>query len=391
MAKYIKRPDGRYRYQLYIGTDSSGKKQIQYLYGSTIPELERKIKAARAKLAAGERLDAAEQPFGMWAQRLLDVKEPDLSPVYFRGLSGRCKWWSDRLGDLPVSKVLTSDIQDGISALSKAGRAKKTLIDYRNTVSAVLDIALHDRAISVNPAQWVTIPKSAPRGQRFALTEEERGWIDTMPHRAQTAAMIMMHAGLRRGELLALTWRDIDWEEAMLYVDKSITFAGNSPVLKRGGKTDAATRSVPLDPILRNYLRPLSASCSPLALIVPGTDGRHMTESAFTRMWESYLSALNEQYGQKIGAKRSRFSPGGIPMTIRNITPHTLRHTYATVLHAAGVDVLTAKEWLGHSDVRTTLSIYTHLDNLTRSADRAKLDAFFGAPTTCESDFSESG
>ena len=391
MAKYIKRPDGRYRYQLYIGTDSSGKKQIQYLYGSTIPELERKIKAARAKLAAGERLDAAEQPFGMWAQRLLDVKEPDLSPVYFRGLSGRCKWWSDRLGDLPVSKVLTSDIQDGISALSKAGRAKKTLIAYLNTVSAVLDIALHDRAISVNPAQWVTIPKSAPRGQRFALTEEERGWIDTMPHRAQTAAMIMMHAGLRRGELLALTWRDIDWEEVMLYVDKSITFDGNSPVLKRGGKTDAATRSVPLDPILRNYLRPLSASRSPLALIVPGTDGRHMTESAFTRMWESYLSALNEQYGQKIGAKRSRFSPGGIPTTIRNITPHTLRHTYATVLHAAGVDVLTAKEWLGHSDVRTTLSIYTHLDNMTRSADRAKLDAFFGAPTTCESDFSESG
>ena len=81
MARYIKRPDGRYRYQLYIGTDSSGKKQIQYLYGSTIPELERKIKAARAKLAAGERLDAAEQPFGMWAQRLLDVKEPDLAPV----------------------------------------------------------------------------------------------------------------------------------------------------------------------------------------------------------------------------------------------------------------------------------------------------------------------
>ena len=103
-----------------------------------------------------------------------------------------------------------------------------------------------------------------------------------------------------------------------------------------------------------------------------------MTEGGFTRMWESYLSVLNEQHGQQLGEKRSRFTPGGIPMTIRNITPHVLRHTYATVLHAAGVDVMTAKEWLGHTDVRTTLSIYTHLDNLTRSADRAKLDAFFG-------------
>lgn len=378
MAKYVKRPDGRYRYQLYIGTGANGKKQYKDLYGLTVPELEKKIKAARARLAVGERLDAADQPFRVWAQRLLDLKEPDLSPIYFRGLAGRCRWWTDRLGDAPVSKVLTSDLQDGISDLAKDGRAKKTLIDYRNTVSAILDIALHDRAISVNPAQWVVVPKSAPRGQRFALTAEERGWIDTTPHRAQTAAMIMMHSGLRRGELLALTWRDIDWDEGTLSVNKSVTFDGNAPVLKRGGKTDAATRIVPLDPVLREYLRPLSASRSPLELVVPGPDGRHMTESAFTRMWDSYLSVLNELHGQKLGVKKSRFSPGGIPMTIRNITPHTLRHTYATVLHAAGVDVLTAKEWLGHSDVRTTLSIYTHLDNLTRSADRAKLDAFFG-------------
>lgn len=378
MAKYTRRADGLYRYQLYIGTDESGKKKYKSLYASTVPELEKKIRSARSLIASGQRLDAADQPFRMWAQRLMDIKEPDLSPSYFRGLAGRCRWWCDRIGSVPVSKVLTSDLQDGISELSRQGRSKKTLLDYRNTASSILDLALYDRAIPSNPAQWVTIPKSAPRSQRFALTADERSWIDHTPHRAQTAAMVMMHAGLRRGELLALTWGDVDFSSGQIAVNKSVTFDGNTPVPKSGGKTDAATRTVPIDPVLAAYLRPIAADHSPMELVVPANNGRYMTEGGFTRMWESYLSVLNEQHGQQLGEKRSRFTPGGIPMTIRNITPHVLRHTYATVLHAAGVDVMTAKEWLGHTDVRTTLSIYTHLDNLTRSADRAKLDAFFG-------------
>ena len=205
MAKYTRRADGLYRYQLYIGTDESGKKKYKSLYASTVPELEKKIRSARSLIASGQRLDAADQPFRMWAQRLMDIKEPDLSPSYFRGLAGRCRWWCDRIGSVPVSKVLTSDLQDGISELSRQGRSKKTLLDYRNTASSILDLALYDRAIPSNPAQWVTIPKSAPRSQRFALTADERSWIDHTPHRAQTAAMVMMHAGLRRGELLALT------------------------------------------------------------------------------------------------------------------------------------------------------------------------------------------
>lgn len=378
-SKYTRRADGLYRYQLYVGTDESGKKKYKSLYATTVPELEKKIRSARSLIASGQRLDAADQPFRLWAQRLMDIKEPDLSPSYFRGLAGRCRWWCDRIGNVPVSKVLTSDLQDGISELSRQGRSKKTLLDYRNTASSILDLALHDRAITSNPSQWVTIPKSAPRSQRFALTAEERSWIDRTHHRAQTAAMVMMHAGLRRGELLALTWGDVDFSSRQITVNKSVTFDGNTPVPKSGGKTDAATRTIPLDPVLSDYLRPIAAAHSPMELVVPADNGRYMTESGFTRMWESYLSVLNEQHGQQFGEKRSRFTPGGIPMTIRNITPHVLRHTYATVLHAAGVDVMTAKEWLGHTDVRTTLSIYTHLDNLTRSADRAKLDAFFSS------------
>lgn len=64
------------------------------------------------------------------------------------------------------------------------------------------------------------------------------------PHRAQTAAMIMLYAGLRRGELIPLLWSDIDLKAGTISVNKSVEFINGAPNLKSGGKTDAATRTV---------------------------------------------------------------------------------------------------------------------------------------------------
>ena len=220
------------------------------------------------------------------------------------------------------------------------------------------------------------IPKSAPKATRFALETYERQWIERSEHRAKTAAMIMLYTGIRRGELLALMVGDINLTKRTLRVDKAIYYDGNTPCLKRGGKTDAATRTLPIPDVLARYLRSVLAGRSPMEILVCDDHGKHLTESAFTRMWESFLSYLNEQHGQTPGEHKSRFTPGGIPMMIRNITPHTLRHTYATMLHAAGVDVLTAQRFLGHADVKTTLSIYTHLEDGTVQSDTKKLDEY---------------
>ena len=63
-------------------------------------------------------------------------------------------------------------------------------------------------------------------------------------------------------------------------------------------------------------------------------------------------------------------------MRIPNITAHWLRHTYATLLYLSGVDILTAKEQLGHADIQTTLNIYTHLDTIYKQKQVLKLDEY---------------
>lgn len=393
MAKNKTRPDGRVQKRIYLGT-ADGKKIYRSVFGRTDAEAERKAREIRRRLDAGERIQAGDIAFRMWAERLLTLKREDLSPSYVAGLESRCRWWNARIGDLAISEVLTSDIQDGINALYTKGRAKKTLTDYRNTAEAILELAERDRAITYNPARFVDIPRNAKRSTRFALTAEEQEWIRTTPHRAQLAAMVMMYAGLRRGELLALNVSDIDWSEGVIHVTKSVQFMsdGNTPQIKRGGKTDAATRTVPIPDVLTDTLRQGTKGRSPFEVLICGKDGKHMTEATFSRMWSSYLSVLNEKHGQPIGTpKRSRFSPGGIPMTIRNITPHCLRHTYATVLHAAGVDVLTAQKLLGHSDVKTTLSIYTHLDDATAKKDISKLNQYLSGKSAEDAEGAANG
>lgn len=380
------REDGRIKVSIYLGV-VDGKRKYKYVYGTTQAEADRKAREVRKRLLTGERIEAGDQPFSMWAERYLAKKELDVATTYYIGLKGRCDYWCRTFGSTPVSKILTSDIQCSIDALAKCNpltgkpTAKKTLTDYKNAALAIFDLAMRDRAITYNPAQYVDIPRSAPRTDRFALTAAERDRIMEMPHRAQAAAVIMMLAGLRRGELLALTVGDVDFDAAAIHVDKSIVYGddNNTPILKRGGKTDSAVRTVPMPQQLVTFLRPLLCGRSPLEIIVAGRDGKHMTKSAWKRMWESYITDLNATYGQPVGNARSKYDPQGIAMAIRPFTAHTLRHTYATILHAAGVDVLTAQKLLGHADVKTTLSVYTHLEEGMVSRDVRKLDDFLAA------------
>jgi len=96
-------------------------------------------------------------------------------------------------------------------------------------------------------------------------------------------------------------------------------------------------------------------------------------------MWESYLADLNIKYGDFSPFEKrptSKFDPKGVPFVIPRITPHWLRHTFATMLYFAGVDVLTAKEQLGHADIQTTLRIYTHLDQQRKEKSMNKLNDY---------------
>ena len=194
----------------------------------------------------------------------------------------------------------------------------------------------------------------------------------------------MLYAGLRRGELIPLLWSDIDLKSGTISVNKSVEFINGAPNLKSGGKTDAATRTVFMPKLLIKYLEPLAGN--PFALVCPSAHGKLMSDTAWKRLWESYLKELNIRYGDFKNSvlwdgdtAPSKFNPKKVPMLIPEFTAHSLRHTYITMLYKAGVDVLTAKEQAGHADISTTLAIYTHLDSEFKKKTLTKLDDYLAS------------
>ncbi len=213
----------------------------------------------------------------------------------------------------------------------------------------------------------VNIPKSAPTKHRRALTETEQQMIVDTSHRCQPAAMILLFSGIRRGELIPLKWSDVDLENGFIDINKSVEFKDNNPTIKDGGKSAAAVRFVPIPPILIEYLKKYKKSSKILSpyICVNDVSGKMHTKTSFRKMWNSYLLDLNIKYGYD-GQDVSKFSPERLPMKIEPFTPHYLRHTYATLLFLQNVDVVSAKQYLGHSNIQVTIDIYTDLKNNNR-------------------------
>ena len=357
MAKYKRRPDGRYGARVNLGN-----KQYKYVCANTAKELEEKISQLKLKVGKGLDISAERDTFDEWGQIWLRQKKMTVCDQTYRTCESRYKRL-EPLYFLTIDKIRLNDLQSIFYDLSSE-LSKKTLIGLKQDISQIMELAIANRVMDYNCAKAIVIPNTAkaPKHRR-ALTKEEQRWIRETPHRAQTAAMIMMYAGLRRGELLALTWSDIDLEKQTISINKAVEFVDGKPQVKNCGKTDAAMRTVYIPTLLTDYLKKVEKTT---LLVCPSAHGTLMTDTSWKRLWESYLKELNFRYGDFSGCigltVKSKFQPGGLPLVIPNITAHWLRHTFITNMYFAGVDLLTAKEQAGHSDIRTTSEIYTHLD-----------------------------
>ena len=123
--------------------------------------------------------------------------------------------------------------------------SRKYLLDIRNTTIQIFEFARENAGLHIsNPARR-TIPKNAPKKTRRAITEDELYLIMKTPHRARLAALIMIFAGLRRGELIPLRWTDFDYKKYKVRISKSVEAQNtNKLMVKEGTKTNIEGRVV---------------------------------------------------------------------------------------------------------------------------------------------------
>lgn len=173
---------------------------------------------------------------------------------------------------------------------------------------------------------------------------------------------ILYYTGLRRGEALGLRWSDIDFSARTLRVERDIDFVtGDVGTVK----TATSVRTVPMPDALVAMLQKNRQIGSGYVIRAP-RNGSHWSQATFMRHWRLIQAAL-------LNAAPAIEHEGAGSI----LTPRYFRHNYASILYRSGVDVLSAQQFLGHTDPATTMRIYTHLADETQMKDAEKVRRAF--------------
>lgn len=366
--KNKKRSDGRLQAKVYLGAPN-GKARYKYVYASTQKELDAKVLDIKVSLGKGLDVTANNDKFGFWRKQWLKLKQNTVSAQRYNSYSSISKMLAP-IDTSTIIRLTVSDIQNII--FDNAHLSPTTLQMLKSAAKQIFQLAIDSRIMDYNPADNVKIPKKTELPERRALTEEERQWIIDTPDFMQTAAMIMTFAGLRRGELLALLWTDIDLDNKTINVCKAAEVVHGRFITKNMTKTQAGMRTVYIPQLLADYLKTVDRKNN--LYVCPAPEGAIFYTKTWNRKWDSYIAKLNREYGDFSGCIIKENEK--LPIVIPHFTAHWCRHTFITMLYLAGVDVLTAKEQAGHNDIRTTMSIYTHLDGQYKQKNMNKLDEF---------------
>lgn len=378
MPQMKKGSDGRYRARIYLGKGEDGKKKFKSVYASSPAALKDKEAEVRHQLGKGLDLLAGRDSFGQWADDFLRLKEAaKITERQKENYRHAVEVWKQTLSGYEISQVRADDVERLLVGLQEQGYADRTISFYKSVIHQIMRRAV-GRVIPGNPVDQVEVTLEQKQAeQRRALTDAEQRWIWDTPGRGQLVAIIMMLSGLRRGELAALTWADVDLKAKTITVNKTIEYPPNQPPkLRHFTKSSSGMRVVSISNKLRDYMATLPKDNS---LVIHTVDGRVMTVSAWTALWNSYMRVLNIKYGQRTLADLKKMEKPGqrkFDMTIPHITLHWLRHTFCTIMYHAGVDVATACQQMGHADIVTPLKIYTHLDAIYKKKAVKKVDSF---------------
>lgn len=350
------RKDGRYQSKVYIGT-VKGEKQYQYVYGDTQKEVKTKVNRLKHSLDIGQNITSGKRKtLSYWIDAWLDNNKDDMTNDWYTTEKARLSVFDEEIGDMDITEINTQDLQMVIKKVEKSNprtgkpTSKKTLIEYRNVISRVFAYAVQNRVLTFDASSYITISKTATKSIRTALNDSDINKIVNTEDVMKLPTMLMMYAGLRRGEVCALTRKDIDLDNRVIHITKSYDFKEQKI---KTPKTDSGVRDVPIIDVLHNYLSAYMSSHKMDSIYIVNDNGKPYTNGRWLREWERYTDKIDIQ-----------------------TTAHCLRHTFVTLLYEAGVDEFTTKEIVGHSDISTTRGIYTHLRDNKRKNSLEKLNQY---------------
>jgi integrase len=289
---------------------------------------------------------------GSMRNRSGDVYKPSVIRGYEQAL--RLRVLPD-LGSVTLTDLRRADLQALVDRLLERGMEPSTIRNTLLPVRAIFRRAVARGEVAVNPTRGLELPAVRGRRDRIASPDEARKLLDALEHdRALWATAL--YSGLRRGELRALRWEDVDFDRGLIHVRRTWDDC-EGPVEP---KSHAGRRSVPLIGLLRAELVAHRLACRWSDGLVFGraADSPFVTRTVDQRAMRAWKAA-----------------------DLTRITLHECRHTFASIMIAANINAKAMSVYMGHASVMVTFDLYGHLMPGNEDEAVGLLDAFLARST----------
>lgn len=358
-----KRKDGRWQAS-YV--TNSGKRL--YFYGDTQAEANKKKRQAEMEDERGMLATGPDMLLNTYLENWLEtVKKP---PIVRLSTYDKYRWYIQKyinpaLGHIRLRLLSPQHVQSFYSQKLEEGLSPGTVRNLHVVLHSAMENAVKWNLVSRNVVGLVTRPSKGDHEAHVLTIEQARTLIETAKqHKVWALLVVALATGMRRGELLALRWDDIDFQQERVFVRRAVSklngrgYVEHEPKTKKGRRTIVLPSSV-VDVLReqRGYVEELRGRAGDnwldLGLVFPNTRGNFIE---LAKLWH-----MLDKVVKQAGLPHMRF--------------HDLRHSAATIMLAMGIHPKVVQEILGHSSISVTMDLYSHVLPSVQQEAAGKVDS----------------
>lgn len=336
-----KRKDGRWECSIMIGFQKDGRRKRKSFYGKTKQEALQKMRDYQRDMENGLQIDP-NLLFADWADRWFESHKENISAVTREGYSYMLAALKDALGKRRLAEIKALDIENVLLDFRKEGKSDSYVSKARGMLFQIMNKAEANDLIRRNPVACAEkMRANKPMEAKEAFTAEEvKALMLSLPHdKIGDSIRLMLGTGIRMQELLALEPYLIEPDGSAIHIRQAVkTVAGKVEVGPPKSRDS-----------IRDVLVPMGLR--PLLIELRSTDEKYILQSP-SKEQPFDPKHYRDKFKQYVSAIEG----------VRELTPHSCRHTYVSQMQALGVDMATIQSMVGHADLDMTQH-YLHVQS----------------------------